>query len=112
MATRIAHTACPLDCPDICDLDASVDEATGRLVAVEGGRRGPVTDGFVCTKVRNIARYVYAPDRVPHPLIRVGRKRPGRGDGDGFRRASWDEALDLVADRIRGIRARAGGEAI
>lgn len=106
MSARVLHSACPLDCPDACDLEVTVD-AAGRLARVDGGRRGPLTQGFVCTKVRNIARYVYAPDRVATPLLRDGPKGSGR-----FRPASWDEALASIAERLRQTAARAGGEAI
>jgi anaerobic selenocysteine-containing dehydrogenase len=103
METR--RSACPLDCPDLCGLEVDVDD--GRVVRVNGDRRGPITDGFICGKVRKIAEHVYGDDRVRHPLVRAGAKGDGR-----WRRASWDEALDLVASRIAEIRARAGGPAI
>ncbi len=105
MGTHVAHTACPLDCPDTCDLTVETDASTGKLLRIDGGDRSPITDGFICSKVRHMGRYVYAPDRVLHPLIREAR-------GGGFRRASWDEALDVVAGRIAAVRARSGGEAI
>lgn len=98
-------SACPLDCPDLCGLTVTVDG--GRVVGVDGDRRGPITDGFICGKVRKIADHLYGPDRVLHPMIRAGAKGAGQ-----WRRASWDEALDRVAARIAEIRARAGGEAI
>jgi anaerobic selenocysteine-containing dehydrogenase len=50
---------------------------------------------------------VYAPERVLTPLVRVGRKGDGR-----FREASWDEALDLVADRIGTAIAERGPAAV
>ena len=50
---------------------------------------------------------VYHPQRITHPLIRTGE----RGSGE-FRRASWDEALDLVARRLARIRDTRGPEAI
>ena len=49
----------------------------------------------------------YDPDRVLYPLIRVG----SRGGGQ-FRRATWDEALDLVAQKMAGIKAKYGPEAM
>lgn len=100
------HTsACPLDCPDLCSLRVEVDG--GRVVKVDGDDRGPLTDGFVCGKVRNIAEHLYGEHRVLTPLVRVGAKGEGR-----FRAASWDEALTMVADRLRAIRDAHGGEAI
>ena len=98
-------SACPLDCPDTCGLTVKVD--AGRVVAVDGDRRAAVTDAFVCNKVRKIARHLYCPERLATPLLRTGPKGSG-----AFRAATWDEALEVVADRIRSVRARSGGEAI
>jgi anaerobic selenocysteine-containing dehydrogenase len=101
----VHRSACPLDCPDLCGLDVEVDDASGRVTRVDGDRRGPITDGFICGKVRNLADHLYGDDRVRAPLIRDPV-------GGGFRAATWDEALDEIARRLGEIRARAGGEAI
>jgi anaerobic selenocysteine-containing dehydrogenase len=98
-------SACPLDCPDLCGLTVTVDN--GRVIEVDGDRRGPLTDGFVCGKVRKIADHLYGEDRLTTPLVRTGPKGSGQ-----WSRVSWDEALDRIAGRIQAIRARAGGEAI
>lgn len=100
------QSACPLDCPDLCGLSVSVDDG-GRVVSVDGDHRGPLTNGFICGKVRKIAEHLYGEDRVLHPLIRSGPKGSG-----AFRQASWDEALEHVGARMAEIRERAGGEAI
>lgn len=98
-------SACPLDCPDACSLEVTVED--GRVVRLEGDRRNPETQGFICNKVRHFHERLYGPDRVLHPGVRDGRKGEGR-----FRRVSWDEALGLVAARIDEVRGRHGGEAI
>ena len=66
----------------------------GRVVRVDGSRRNPVTEGYICAKVRRLRRASLWP-RSPaaSPRRRGGPK--GRGD---FERVCWDEALDLVAD--------------
>ena len=74
------------------------------MVNIDGSRKNPVTDGFICAKVRKFGERVYGPDRLLHPGVRKGRK----GDGQ-FKRISWDEALALVADRFTQARAEAGG---
>ena len=79
----------------------------GRATRVEGDPRQPVTAGFLCGKVSNYLDRVYAADRLLHPLIRAGRKGSAT-----FRRASWDEALDVVADGLRGAIDRHGAESI
>src|SRR5262245_23747038 len=100
------RSACPLDCPDLCGLTVTVDGA-GRVVGVDGDRRNPMTDGFICGKVRKIADHLYSDDRLLAPLGRAGAKGSGQ-----WRPASWDEALGLIADRLATIRAASGGEAI
>jgi len=99
------HSACPLDCPDLCSLEVEVHG--GRVQRVDGGTRSPITDGFICGKVRNIADHLYGEHRITTPLIRDGNKPDG-----GFRAASWDEALDLVTTRLRAIVARSGPQAV
>jgi anaerobic selenocysteine-containing dehydrogenase len=79
----------------------------GRAVKVAGDPDHPVTAGALCAKVNDYPARVYNPDRVTHPLVRAGPK-----GGGVFRRASWDEALDLVAGRLGEVRDRWGGEAI
>ena len=100
------HTACPLDCPDLCGLAVEVDDA-GRVVQIDGDTRSPITNGFICGKVRKLADHLYCDERVTTPLVRTGAK----GEG-AWRRISWDDALGIIADRMATIRARAGGEAI
>ncbi|HEY0481674.1 MAG TPA: molybdopterin-dependent oxidoreductase [Kofleriaceae bacterium] len=103
METR--SSACPLDCPDLCGLTVTVD--AGRVIEVQGDRRGPLTDGFICGKVRKIADHLYGEDRLTTPLVRSGPK-----GSDRWSAVSWDEALDHIAGKLAAIRARSGGEAI
>jgi anaerobic selenocysteine-containing dehydrogenase len=98
-------SACPLDCPDACSLEVRVEE--GRVVKVDGTRLNPLTDGYICSKVRRLPEHLYGPDRILHPARRAGPK----GSGE-FERISWDEALDLTAAKMREARERHGGEAI
>lgn len=102
---EIRASACPLDCPDGCSLDVTVRD--GRVVEIDGNRVNRVTAGFICGKVRHFADRMYGADRVLYPAIRVGAKGAGE-----FRRASWDEALELVSNRLAETRDRFGGEAI
>ncbi|HEY6320095.1 MAG TPA: molybdopterin-dependent oxidoreductase [Thermoanaerobaculia bacterium] len=101
----VVTSACPLDCPDACSLSVSV--ADGRVTKVDGSQRNPLTAGFICAKVRRWPEHVYGAARLLHPEVRRGRK------GDGvFARVSWDEALSLLAEKLRAARDRHGGESI
>src|SRR5690242_799290 len=102
---RTERGVCPLDCPDTCALLVEVEG--DRVVRVHGDPDHPVTRGFLCNKVHRYDERVNSPERLLYPQIRTGAK--GRGE---FRRATWDEALALVATRVNEIRARHGGESI
>ncbi|MGZ6589506.1 MAG: molybdopterin-containing oxidoreductase family protein [Solirubrobacteraceae bacterium] len=103
---RVVHAACPHDCPDTCAMLVTVD-GEGRAVRVAGDPDQPVTHGFLCGKVSNYLDRVYSRDRLLHPLVRTGEKGAAE-----FRRASWDEALDLVASKLSAVTERHGGEGI
>jgi anaerobic selenocysteine-containing dehydrogenase len=101
----VVETACPLDCPDSCSLAVTVSK--GRVVAIDGSTSNAPTAGFICAKVRKFGDRVYGEARLQHPAVRIGPKGLGR-----FSRVSWDEALELVTNRITEIKAKWGGEAI
>ena len=103
--TSIVETACPLDCPDACTLAVTVQH--GKVIALDGSHKNPVTNGYICAKVRKFDERVYGPDRLLYPAVRKGRKGEGR-----FKRVTWDEALELVADRFRRAKAAHGGASI
>ena len=105
MSASTVSSACPLDCPDACSLEVAVDG--GRVVSVGGNRANPLTDGYICAKVRRMPEHLYGPYRMLHPGIRDGARGEGR-----FRRATWDEALELVAGRMRALADAGRGEAI
>ena len=98
--SEVLTSACPLDCPDACSLEVRVVD--GRVVKLDGSHLNPVTQGYICAKVRRVPEHLYGPDRLLYPARRVGPK----GSGE-FERISWDAALDLAAERMRG-----GGESI
>ena len=63
----------------------------GRLVGVEPSTTHPVSRGGLCVKGWNAYAFVQHPDRLTTPLVR---------DGAGFRPATWDEALTLIATKF------------
>ena len=97
--------ACPHDCPDTCGIVTEVED--GRAVGFRGDPDHPITRGWLCAKVRPYLDHVYHPDRVLHPLRRVGPKGGGQ-----WQRITWQEALDEIARRWKAIIARFGAEAI
>ncbi len=106
-ASTIVTSMCPLDCPDTCSLDVTVSE--GRVTAIDGNHSNPLTDGYICGKVRAYAEHVYHPTRLATPLVRAPGSRKGEAR---FREAGWDEALALVSARLRAARDGLGGESI
>ena len=107
MSSHVHTTACPLDCPDTCSLEVTVEG--GRVTRLEGSRVNPVTEGYLCGKVRDFAKHLYHAERLRRPLMR----EPGSPKGEArFREASWDEALERVAAELVRVRDRSGGEAI
>nr|VFJ88791.1 MAG: Anaerobic selenocysteine-containing dehydrogenase [Candidatus Kentron sp. LFY]VFJ90109.1 MAG: Anaerobic selenocysteine-containing dehydrogenase [Candidatus Kentron sp. LFY] len=104
--TEIRYTACPHDCPSTCALEVEVHD--GRTIGkVRGARENTYTMGVVCSKVSRYAERVHHPDRILHPMRRVG----GKGHG-GFQRIAWDDALDLVAERFLQAEQRFGAETV
>ena len=71
-ATTRLLTACPLDCPDTCSLEVTVED--GRLVSIDAGPANPLTQGFICAKVKQHARRVYAPDGDARHCCGWGRR--------------------------------------
>lgn len=88
-----------------CGVRAKVKE--GRVVKLEGNPVHPHSLGFLCARGQSGLMNTYDPDRVLQPLVRVGQ----RGEGK-FREASWDEALDIVAQNMLEIKEKYGPEAM
>jgi len=89
---QIVPSVCPHDCTSTCALE--VERLDPRTIGrVRGSHRNTYTRGVICEKVARYAERVHHPDRLLHPLRRVGPKGSGR-----FERIGWDEALDRVAE--------------
>ncbi len=99
MPVTHVRAACPHDCPDTCALLVTVED--GVATEVKGDPEHPTTQGVLCTKVSRYVERTYHPDRILHPMRRVGKKGEGK-----FERISWDEALDEIAARLGNIAAR------
>ena len=100
----IIPTTCEM-CVWRCGVLAKVKD--GRVVKLEGNANHPHSRGRLCARGQSGLMNTYDPDRVLTPLIRVGK----RGEGK-FRKASWEEALDLVAENMLRIKQQYGPEAM
>ena len=101
----VVETACPLDCPDSCSLAVTVQH--GKVITIDGSQKNPVTNGFICAKVRKFADRVYGPDRLLYPAVRRGKKGEGK-----FARVSWDEAFERIVAEMTKARDKDGAASI
>jgi thiosulfate reductase/polysulfide reductase chain A len=100
----VIPTTCEM-CVWRCGVLARVEE--GRVVKLEGNIDHPHSRGRLCARGQSGLMNTYDPDRVLTPLVRAGK----RGEGK-FRKASWDEALDIVAENMLKIKQQYGPEAM
>lgn len=89
-------------CGTGCGVEVGVHD--GRVMAVRGDEQSPVNKGLLCVKGYHLPAMLYGKDRLTHPLRRLA-------DGT-LERISWDEALDLVAERFGAALAEHGPEAV
>jgi predicted molibdopterin-dependent oxidoreductase YjgC len=98
--TRKVRTTCSY-CGVGCQLDLHVQD--NRVVKVTGGEDAVPNNGSLCVKGRFGYNFINSEERLQAPLIKENGK---------FRAASWDEALDLVAERFKALRDTHGGDAL
>src|ERR1700758_3625306 len=102
----IRHSTCPHDCPSACALDVEViDNAS--IGRIRGSKQQTYTAGVICAKVARYAERIHHPDRVTHPMFRVGPKGSGK-----FARISWDDALNEIAGRFDAAEWEFGAESV
>lgn len=91
---KMMRSACTRHCGDGCGL--LVESGGDGKLSIRGNPDHPFTQGFICAKTARFAERLASPRRITAPLVR---------DGDGFREASWEEALGLAATQIQQLRA-------
>jgi formate dehydrogenase major subunit len=94
------RSVCPY-CGTGCEL--SVGTRDGRIVSVRPVKHSPVSKGHLCVKGRYAFEYVAADDRITKPMIR---------ETGGWRTATWEEALALVAGKLKKVIEREGPDAV
>ncbi|NMG38707.1 molybdopterin-dependent oxidoreductase [Chelativorans sp. ZYF759] len=103
---RIGHSACPHDCPSTCALNVEILPG-GRIGRLSGAKDNSYTAGVICAKVARYAERIHHPERLLTPMVRAG----GKGEGV-WKEASWEAALDLVAERLTRAEEKHGAEAV
>jgi anaerobic selenocysteine-containing dehydrogenase len=86
-------TACTMDCPDACSLIISSDD--NGSATLKGNPEHLITAGFTCAKIKGHIKRRQSAERIRHPMLRTD---------DGWQAISWDEALDLCAQKIQYLR--------
>ena len=80
-----------------------IEAADGQVLRVNGVAGARVNRGHLCVKGRYAHAWHHSPERLTTPLLR---------DGDGFREASWDEAIAFIARRLGEIKSESGADAL
>lgn len=99
-AERVHYRACTL-CEAICGIEIRV--RGDDILSIRGDEADPFSRGHVCPKAVALKDLQNDPDRLRQPLIR---------DGEGWREAGWEEALDAAADRLAAVAQKHGGDAV
>jgi len=102
--TQIVYTACSHDCGGRCVLKVHVEQ--GRIVRIETDS-GDEPQLRACLRGRAYRQRVYSPDRLQYPMKRAGARGEGR-----FKKISWDEALDTVAQELLRVKETYGNASI
>lgn len=97
------RTACPRNCYSTCTMSVRVED--GRVRAIEPDARNRATTEGICLKGLSHVERVYAKDRLLYPLKR-------KGDGRGFTRVSWEEAIDTIATVLVRLKKTHGPQSV
>jgi anaerobic selenocysteine-containing dehydrogenase len=92
-------------CHGACGVIAHVKD--GKVIKVEGDPTSPISHGTMCAKGLAITKLAYHPDRILHPMKKVGDKLSGQ-----WERITWDEALNTIATKFQAIVDEYGPEYI
>jgi len=92
-------------CHGECGVIAHVKD--GKVVKVEGDPDSPISHGTMCAKGLAITQLAYHPDRILHPMKKVGEKLNGK-----WEQITWDEALDAIAAKFQAVVDEYGPEYI
>jgi len=99
-ATHVTRTTCPY-CGTGCEMDVGARD--GQLVSSTPALDSPVNKGHLCVKGRYAFEFVHDRERITEPMLR---------DARGWRRVTWDEALDFVAQELLRLRQEHGPDSV
>lgn len=102
LQTQVTKNICH-QCPARCGIDVYTTQ--GRVHAIYGNTDHPIANGKLCPKGPLGIYILYDPDRFKGPMKRTNPKK-GRNEDPKFVPISWDEALQIVADRLNDLRER------
>lgn len=88
-------------CEALCGVAITVKD--GRIDSIKGDENDPLSQGHICPKATALQDLHEDPDRL---------RRPIRKTGDSWQEISWDEAFDLVANRLHQVRSQHGRNSI
>ena len=86
---------------------AVAEVADGKVVRVSGNPDHPLTKGRLCARGNAGTDLLYDNDRLKYPMVRIGQ----RGEGK-FQRVTWEQALDLFAQRLGDLKQKYGPESV
>ena len=103
---EVRKTICSICNPlSHCGIDAYIKD--GVVIKVEGSKENPHNQGTLCSKGAANRQYIYHPDRIRTPLLKKGARDSGE-----FEPVSWEDALDIIADRLLRTKETSGPESV
>ncbi len=98
------YTVCDM-CPWQCGV--VVRSVDGVVEKIDGNPKDPKSRGMLCARGQGGVSFASDPDRLRSPMVRTGERGEGR-----FREVTWEFALDLIAQKLEGIKERTGPESV
>ncbi|MCR5785291.1 MAG: molybdopterin-dependent oxidoreductase, partial [Eubacterium sp.] len=102
--TKVINASCR-GCHGGCMHLLTVED--GKVVKVTPDKNAPLNKGRACVKGMSIIEQMYHPDRIIYPMKRIGEKRSGK-----WERISWDQAYEIIADKVCQLQEKYGKECI
>ncbi|MDZ5471661.1 molybdopterin-dependent oxidoreductase [Bacillus sp. 31A1R] len=99
--SKVATSACPLNCWDSCGFKVTIED--GKVLKVDGDDSHPITKGKICGRGRMLADRTNSKERLLYPLKKVNGK---------FKQISWEQALDEISTKLHEYKEKFGTTSI